>query len=156
MQKKLKTALINTQLLHWYHRQIKPKNHVAIEIIWKNVKILITKRWPHKFLEGMWKFPGGKVENNETSKECLAREMVAELGIIVKIHSFIKVIKRSYSHCYITMDTYHCSIISGEPVAIQCAEYILISPTELDDLPFPSASHKLFDTVKHYEKNIAI
>ena len=99
----------------------------------------------------MWEFPGGKIEAKETPKECLIREIQEELDIKIKINSFIKTIQHSYSHFSITMDAYHCSFVKGVPKNIQCAEHKWILPTELGDLPFPSASHKLFDDVRCYD-----
>ena len=50
---------------------------VAIE----NGRVLLTRRAPGQKLEGMWEFPGGKLEQNETIQECLERELLEELGV---------------------------------------------------------------------------
>ena len=47
---------------------------VTAGIIEKNGKILIARRKLGKHLEGFWEFPGGKVEANESPRECLKRE----------------------------------------------------------------------------------
>ena len=134
-------------------KRIKPNYNVSIGVIWKNGKILVSKRMPNKLLGGLWEFPGGKVKKGETSKECLAREVLEELDISIKINSFIKTIKHSYSHFSITMDAYHCAMLGGSPRAIQCASYRWISPLALDTLAFPSSSHKLFNDIQSYVLN---
>ncbi len=51
----------------------------------ENAKILICKRKNTGHCGGMWEFPGGKKEQNETSVECLVRECKEELGADIEI-----------------------------------------------------------------------
>ena len=46
-------------------------------------KVLIAQRPEHKSYGGLWEFPGGKVEPNETPEEALRREIIEELGVEV-------------------------------------------------------------------------
>jgi 8-oxo-dGTP diphosphatase len=57
---------------------------VAAAFIVQGGAILIAKR-SGDALAGCWEFPGGKVEENETPRACLQREILEELGIHVKI-----------------------------------------------------------------------
>lgn len=65
---------------------------VAGVIINNEGKVIIAQRClSAKHYPGLWEFPGGKVETNETSKIALQRELYEELGISVlltDIHSF--------------------------------------------------------------------
>lgn len=44
-------------------------------------RLLLTKRPPGKSFEGMWEFPGGKVEQGELPEAALSRELLEELGV---------------------------------------------------------------------------
>ena len=58
---------------------------VACAIIQKDGKVFIARRKPDKSQGGKWEFPGGKVENGESIKECLVREFEEEFGVILEV-----------------------------------------------------------------------
>jgi mutator protein MutT len=61
---------------------------VTAAIIEKNGLILAARRKPGVHLAGYWEFPGGKLEDGETSEECLARELWEEFGIQCAVGDF--------------------------------------------------------------------
>ena len=63
------------------------KLHVVAAIIKKDDKILATQRGYGEF-KGLWEFPGGKIENGESKKEALIREIKEELNADIKIDKF--------------------------------------------------------------------
>jgi 8-oxo-dGTP diphosphatase len=62
---------------------------VAVGILRKNMKILICQRKKGGRYELKWEFPGGKLENGETTEQCLRRELHEELAI--EIHSIERI-----------------------------------------------------------------
>jgi len=52
---------------------------VVAGILYREDKFLIAQRNILKDQGGLWEFPGGKVENNETYEEALKREIKEEL-----------------------------------------------------------------------------
>ncbi|MCC6932153.1 MAG: (deoxy)nucleoside triphosphate pyrophosphohydrolase [Deltaproteobacteria bacterium] len=54
---------------------------VTAAILERNGKVLICRRPQNKTLGGLWEFPGGKIEAEESPKDCLKRELQEELGI---------------------------------------------------------------------------
>ena len=57
---------------------------VAVGILRKNGKILICQRKKGGRYELKWEFPGGKLENGETTEHCLRRELREELSIEIQ------------------------------------------------------------------------
>ena len=53
----------------------------AVALIDRDGRVLLAQRPKGKPMEGLWEFPGGKVERNETPEIALLREMEEELGI---------------------------------------------------------------------------
>ena len=125
-----------------------PHYNVAIGIIWKNKKILISKRLKKSMLGGMWEFPGGKIKINETPKNCIKREVKEELNITVMPKNFIKKFNHRYSHFSITIKAFDCEFISGRPISLGCEEWKWINPKEVYSLAFPRANHNLFEYIQ--------
>ncbi|CRM12912.1 (deoxy)nucleoside triphosphate pyrophosphohydrolase [Pseudomonas sp. 58 R 12] len=57
------------------------KKPVAAAVVHLNGEILITRRAPGQSLAGLWEFPGGKLEHEESPHECIIRELREELGV---------------------------------------------------------------------------
>lgn len=54
---------------------------VAAAIAVRDGCVLVTRRAQGQNLAGLWEFPGGKLEANETVQACIVREIREELGV---------------------------------------------------------------------------
>ena len=86
--------------------------HVVAAIIENEGKILATQRGYGEF-EGMWEFPGGKIEPGESSEDALKREIQEELGIDITIDEFLCTTNYDYPSFHLTMHCYICRVESG-------------------------------------------
>jgi 8-oxo-dGTP diphosphatase len=79
--------------------------------------VLLAQRPRGKVYAGYWEFPGGKVEENETSAEALVREIQEELGVDVErawpwvTHVF------TYPHATVRLHFFRVTAWRGEVVA---------------------------------------
>lgn len=89
------------------------KIEVVAAIIYKNGAYFATQRGYGEF-EGMWEFPGGKIELGETAESALKREIQEELGIDITVDKFLCTTDYDYPSFHLTMHCYLCRIISGE------------------------------------------
>src|SRR5690554_5110850 len=54
---------------------------VAVAVVLVGAKVLIAKRPLDKNQGGLWEFPGGKIEANESAQAALIRELQEEVGV---------------------------------------------------------------------------
>ena len=88
---------------------------VAAAIIKDNNRIFATQRGYGEFKDG-WEFPGGKIEENETPREALVREIKEELDIIIIVEKLIDIVEYDYPNFHLTMHCYLCTIVAGDLV----------------------------------------
>ena len=76
----------------------------------KEGKILCTMRDAGKYdyVSFKWEFPGGKIEENETQVETLARELREELDLEVEIGDFFIQVEHDYPDFHLSMALYLC------------------------------------------------
>ena len=92
-----------------------PTNVVAA-IIKNDDYYLLAKRNKDKYMGLKWEFPGGKVEQNETFKEALSREILEELNVNIQIHSKVAEERYQDEEINITLHYYMCSLIDNDIV----------------------------------------
>ena len=126
----------------------KPHFHVTAGLICRNGRVLITKRHKGSHLAGLWEFPGGKQEGDETLQECLERELKEELGISVRAEKLLMSVDHEYDTKSITLHLFKCSQPVGDPEPLECESLRWVRPEELTQYPLPSADLSLLPLVK--------
>ena len=119
-----------------------PEYHTAVGVVFRNNRVLITRRKPDGLLGGLWEFPGGKVQPDESSQEACIREIKEEVNLDVEIDSFIKQVKHAYTHFRIVMDVYICRFVSGRVRLKGPVDFQWIKLSEIDNFPLPKANLK--------------
>jgi A/G-specific adenine glycosylase len=105
--------------------------------------VLVAQRKADDMLGGLWEFPGGKREVDETLPECLVREMREELDVEVEVGELLTVVKHAYSHFRLTLHVFRCRLAAGEPRCLECAAFRWATLAELDALPMSVADRKI-------------
>ena len=80
----------------------------------KEEKVLAMQRSEQMTLSGMWEFPGGKVEADETEQEALIREIKEELNVTINILDYINEASYDYEFGTVQLKVYTAEIISGQ------------------------------------------
>ena len=121
---------------------------VSAALIFRDGKLLITQRHADAHLGGLWEFPGGKREPNETFKQCLVREIREELGVEISVGALFEEISHAYPEKSVRLKFFVCQLLSGEPQPLDCAALKWISKSELADYDFPAADARLLEKLK--------
>jgi mutator protein MutT len=105
-------------------------------------RFLVTRRPDHTHLGGLWEFPGGKCEAEESHDACLRRELLEELGVDSTVGDEIVVTEHVYSDRTVRLHFRRC-MITGTPHSRLGQQMRWVTREELGTLEFPDADRKL-------------
>ena len=118
---------------------------VAAALIDADGRVLLAQRPKGKRLEGLWEFPGGKIDANERPEDALIRELSEELGIAVQAACLAPLTFASYTYedFHLLMPLYICRKWEGfvQPLDGQTLKWV--RPKRLRDYPMPPADEPL-------------
>jgi A/G-specific adenine glycosylase len=112
-----------------------PHYLAAAAVLRRNGKVLIARRPLGKLLGGLWEFPGGKCEGEESLESCIRREIKEELGIEVEPMARIGAYDHAYTHFRVTVVAFECEMIRGKPQAIEHDEIRWAEVGRLEECP---------------------
>lgn len=123
----------------------KPHINVTAGLISHGENILIARR-PHGYhLAGLWEFPGGKQEPDETLEECLEREIKEELDIEIIAKRRLMTVRHEYEKKIVSLHVFECAHIKGTPRGLDGQEIKWVKPSELRKYNFPPPDNKVIE-----------
>ena len=99
--------------------------------------------------EGMWEFPGGKIEPGESREVALRREIQEELGIDIIIENLLCTTEYDYPSFHLTMHCYLCNIASGEIELREHKSARWLTAETLDSVEWLPADKEVIDKLKY-------
>ena len=123
-------------------------NVVAAVIKDENGKILITQRNLKKAQGGLWEFPGGKIEPNETRENAIVREIKEELDLDIQVENYISEKVFNYPEKDINLIALECKKIKGDIKLLEHEDYKWISSSELENFEFAPADIFIVEKLK--------
>ena len=109
--------------------------------------IFATQRGYGEF-KGGWEFPGGKIEEGETPREALKREIREELDTEIAVGDLIDTIEYDYLNFHISMDCFLAEIVSGNLVLKEHEASKWLTKEKLDSVDWLPADITLIDKIR--------
>ena len=127
-----------------------PHKRIGVAVI-RNQKgqILIDRRRSQGEMAGLWEFPGGKIELNETVEECIVREIKEELSLDIEVGRCLVVVNHTYPNFEVTLFVHECQYLKGKPQPIACEEIRWVNPEEMSQYKFPEANQDIIATLNN-------
>lgn len=124
----------------------------AVALIDADGRVLLAQRPEGKSLAGLWEFPGGKVEPNETPEAALIRELHEELGIDTwkSCLAPLTFASHSYDDFHLLMPLFACRRWQGTPIAREGQKLAWVRARDLVQYPMPPADLPLIPVLRDW------
>ena len=121
---------------------------VTCAIIIREGNILVTQRsesMPHPL---KWEFPGGKIKEGESVEEAIRREILEELGILVKVERLLPSVPHNYGSMPIKLIPLVCKIVEGHVILNEHKSYRWVALDQLDEVDWLEADKGVVRVLK--------
>ena len=124
----------------------------AVALLDKDNRVLLAQRPKGKSMEGLWEFPGGKIEPGESPEGALVRELHEELGIETwnSCLAPLTFASHSYDDFHLLMPLFACRKWNGIVSPREGQAIAWVHAEKLKDYPMPAADIPLIPILRDW------
>ena len=119
---------------------------VVAAIIIKEGRVFATRRGYGDF-KGWWEFPGGKIEEGESPRAALVREIREELDAEISVGDLLETVEWDYPNFHLTMHCFLCSPLSDSFHLTEHEAAAWVTPDILHSVRWLPADEILLDRI---------
>jgi len=118
---------------------------VALALVEKDGRLLVSRRSAGRVFAGYWEFPGGRIEQGETPEEAAIREVREETGLEVEITGNRGQVITEHQGKRIVLHMLQCRFVRGTPMVgdASITDVRWVTLKELTRLPMPPANAEI-------------
>jgi A/G-specific adenine glycosylase len=125
-----------------------PEEEIAVGVVFKGDRVLITRRAPQGLLGGLWEFPGGKLRTGERPEAACVREIKEEVDLDVVVEESLAQVRHAYSHLRVRLHVFACRFAAGRVRLNGPVDHRWIRIAEIGRFAFPKANHRFIPLLK--------
>lgn len=132
---------------------------MACGIIEHQGKLYIQQRQAGDVWGGLWEFPGGRLEQDETPEQAAQREIMEETELEVTELRPFATVRHSYTKYQITLHAFYCQLTAGQqpqPVLHAAEQFCWVTREELDNYAFSSGGRKLISKMQDTRSHVGV
>lgn len=112
-------------------------------------EVLLALRPGHVDQGGLWEFPGGKIEADETPYQALCRELKEEIDIDLVTAEKLIDVEHEYPTHRVILYTFLISDYRGEPRGLQGQPLKWVTIRDLENLAVPAANLQIIQALQN-------
>lgn len=116
---------------------------IAIAVVEYDDRFLIGPRGAELALGGLWEFPGGKVETDETTEAAAVRECLEETGIDVQVVGALAEHDHEYEHDHVRLHFFDCRPLRSDETPRKPFRWV--ARKRLSDFEFPAGNASVLE-----------
>ena len=121
--------------------------NVAAAVIRDGSRIFATQRGYGDCKDG-WEFPGGKIEEGESPRQALVREIREELDTEIVVGDLLAVVEYDYPAFHLSMKCFWCRIVDGTPVLKEHEAARWLDADHIDSVDWLPADRAILSLVR--------
>ena len=122
---------------------MKPNHRVALALVHRAGRWLVSRRPQDAHLGGFWEFPGGKCAEGEAFEAAALRELREECAVEAKVDAALEPVRCEYADRVVDLAPIVCHWTAGEGVALASDECRWVTLDELTALTMPAVNAQI-------------
>ncbi|MFC0117823.1 8-oxo-dGTP diphosphatase MutT [Pseudoalteromonas xiamenensis] len=125
----------------------KKQVNVAVGVVEHHNQILICKRSAEQHQGGLWEFPGGKIEQDESVFDALKRELKEEVDITIQSATPLITIDHDYGDKCVSLKVLLVQDFIGEAKGLEGQPLCWVDKQQLSTYEFPEANKQIIAAI---------